>query len=248
MAAPASSTATPPSERDQYYKEVYNPSFLARSYDWVVLGWNMKYVWGCGTEILFPFFAENFSRNHLDVGVATGWFPATALAQPWRKDSEQRLALVDISPNSLAAAKTRVLAGTTATNVDCFEADVTQALPKALAAGKKFDTISMFNLFHCVPGGLEKLRAFGIYKELLADGGVLAGCTILGEEHATWWYNRWYVRRYNRMGAFNSLQDKAEDFERVLHMEFEEVETWVIGMMLLFRARKPRGGSEGSLI
>lgn len=249
MASSNSADSVPPAERDKVYKTVYSPSFLSKTYDWLVLGWNMKYVWGCPTDtVLLPFFAEHFSRNHLDVGVATGYFPATVLAQPWRTDSEQQLTLVDITASSLAASKTRALAASTRTQVECFEADVTAPLPKGLQAGQRFDTITMFNLFHCVPGGLNKLRAFGIYKELLADNGVLAGCTILGEEHATWWYNRWYVRRYNRQGMFNSLHDKQEDFEKVLHEEFEEVETWVLGMMLLFRARKPRGRSDNSLI
>ncbi|WYZ34173.1 hypothetical protein EsH8_I_000449 [Colletotrichum jinshuiense] len=222
------------------YVSTYSPSFLTIFYDKYVLGFNMRYIWGCPTDdILVPFFSENFSRNHLDCGVATGFFPAVALARPFRANSKQRLTLLDLNPNPLRAAKNRVLAVSTTTEVSCVEADVTEPLPKALQ-GERFDSISMFNLFHCMPGGKGKLRAFGLYKELLNEDGVLSGCTVLGPSETKSWITKFYLRWYNKWwGVFNNWEDKREDVQAALTQEFEEVETWLIGNTLLFRAKKP---------
>ncbi|KAK0648425.1 hypothetical protein B0T16DRAFT_408174 [Cercophora newfieldiana] len=59
----------------------YNPLILA-TYDNWVLRFNMSYVWRCPTStILLPLFREAFSTRHLDIGVASGYFPSAALQQ-----------------------------------------------------------------------------------------------------------------------------------------------------------------------
>lgn len=226
---------------DTRYKTVYSPSFLTIFYDKYVLGFNMKYMWGCATnDVLVPFFCENFSRNHLDCGVATGFFPAKALSRPFRASSKQRLTVLDLTTPPLNATRARVLAVAPAVDVSCVEADVTEPPPKELL-GERFDSISMFNLFHCMPGGKGKLRAFGAYKELLTDDGVLVGCTVLGPADFTPWYTKMYLKLYNRtLGVFNNWEDNKEDIEEALNQEFDEVETWIIGNMMLFRAKKPK--------
>ncbi|KAI1085555.1 methyltransferase domain-containing protein [Whalleya microplaca] len=230
-------TSKPTEQR--LYARVYSPTFLTRFYDFYVLRFNLRYIWRCPVDsVLLPFFSENFSRRHLDIGVATGWFPATALSRPFRAQAKHELTLVDLNPNPLYAAKSRVLSNSANTTVQCVTADVTAPLPEALQ-GAQFDSISMFNLFHCIPGP-EKLRAFSIYKHLLADGGVLTGCTVLGGKHATNWLNWLYVKAYNRIGIFHNWDDNKDDFQNALEREFEEVETVVVGMLLLFRAQKPR--------
>jgi hypothetical protein len=223
------------------YATVYTRSFLTMFYDYYVLGFNMRYIWGCPTStVLLPFFTENFSRNHLDCGVATGWFLSTALGRPFRTHGKQRLALLDINPNPLRAAENRVLAATTATDTQTVEADVTLPPPPELA-GQKFDSIAMMNLFHCMPGGKDKFKAFGTYKELLSDHGVLSGCTVLGPKHTKSWITKFYLKWYNHWwGVFNNWDDTREDLEEALHREFEEVETTLVGVTLLFRATKPR--------
>lgn len=257
------------SSRDRAYVTVYSPTLLTWVYDYYVLGFNLRYIWGCPTDaVLLPFFAENFSRRHLDVGVATGYLPARVLASPWRRAAahRQHLTLLDINANSLRASDARVRAAAPGIETTCVEADVVADLPPVLAsvveeerarvekaggeAGSSsrsclYDSISMFNLFHCVPGGPAKLRAISTYKALLADHGVLSGCTVLGERHATGWFSRWYLRLYNRKGIFNNINDTREEFEEVLNKEFEEVDTWMFGMALLFRASRPRREGSG---
>ncbi|KAF7563940.1 hypothetical protein G7046_g190 [Stylonectria norvegica] len=222
------------------YATVYSRSFLSVFYDQYVLGFNMRFIWGCPTgSVLLPFFSENFSRNHLDCGVATGYFPAAALERPFRTHSKQHLTLLDLNPNPLRAAQNRVLSRTTATEIQCIEADVTEPPTKALQ-DSRFDSISMFNLFHCMPGGTAKLRAIETFKELLSDDGVLAGCTVLGPTQSTSWITTLYLRWYNWWGVFNNWDDRREDFEEALEQAFDDVETCVVGVTLLFRARKPR--------
>ncbi|KAI0907063.1 methyltransferase domain-containing protein [Ustulina deusta] len=221
------------------YVTIYTPTLLSIIYDFVVLRFNLRYMWRCRTDtVLEPFFAENFSRRHLDIGVATGYFPAAALARPFRAQAKHSITLVDLNPHPLEAARARILSTAPNATVETVVADVTQPPPKTLQ-NSVFDSISMFNLFHCVPG-TEKLEAFRLYKDLLADGGVLTGCTVLGGGHATNWLNYLYVKLYNRLGVFHNWDDKKEDFERALEESFEEVETTLVGMTLLFRATKPR--------
>ncbi|KAI0201378.1 methyltransferase domain-containing protein [Astrocystis sublimbata] len=223
----------------ELYATIYTPTFLSIIYDVLVLRFNLRYMWRCRTDtILEPFFAENFSRRHLDIGVATGYFLATALARPFRAQAKHSIALVDLNPHPLDAARARILSKAPSATVEVVVADVTQPPPKALQKSA-FDSISMFNLFHCIPGE-EKLQAFSLYKDLLAEGGVLAGCTVLGGSHATNWFNYLYVKLYNRLGIFHNWGDKVEDFERVLGENFEDVETTLVGMTLLFRATRPR--------
>lgn len=223
------------------YNKVYSRSFLSLFYDVYVLKFNMGCIWGCPTNsVLIPFFNGNFSRNHLDCGVATGYILAKILQSRFRKNSRQHLTLLDINPNSLRAAEGRILSVTTSTKTRVVEADVTKQPPEALK-GAKFDSIAMMNLFHCIPGGKSKLEAIKTYKELLNDDGVLSGCTILGINHSTGWLVSLYLKWYNDWWkVFNNWTDTREDIEDVLSHEFGEVETTVVGMMLLFRATKPR--------
>ncbi|KAI5926532.1 methyltransferase [Camillea tinctor] len=239
MAAVNSDNNNMESKEEPMYSRVYSPTFLSIVYDVLVLKFNMRYMWGCRTDkVIEPFFAENFSRRHLDIGVATGYLPAVSLGRPYRTQSKHQLTLVDLNPNPLEAAKSRVLSKGANTTVQCVAADVTAPLPDELK-GAKFDSISMFNLFHCIPGK-EKFEAFNTYKDLLSEGGVLSGCTVLGGKHATNKINQLYVKLYNRKGIFHNWEDTREEFEAALNKSFEEVEITLVGMMLLFRATKPR--------
>ncbi|KAI0115872.1 methyltransferase domain-containing protein [Nemania sp. FL0031] len=221
------------------YATIYSPTFLSKVYDHVVLRFNLRYMWRCRTDtVLEPFFAENLSRRHLDIGVATGYFPAKALSRPFRAKAKQSITLADLTPPPLNAARARILSKASNTTVETVVADVTESPPKELQ-NSSFDSISMFNLFHCIPGD-EKLKAFSLYKDLLAEGGVLTGCTVLGGNHATNRLNYLYVKLYNRLGIFHNWNDEKEAFERALTDNFEEVETTLVGMILLFRATKPR--------
>lgn len=208
----------------------------------------MNYVWSCPTEkILYPLFAECFSNNHLDIGVATGYFPMTVLKRAGSSGG-MNLTLVDLNPNSLAMAKQRVSTQNPTLDINTVIADVTTPAPEALQL-QKFKSISMFNLLHCVPGPCDrKTVAFGHYAKLLDKDGIFFGCTVLGykdEKGNPQKLNRGMLcylemKLLNWIGWFDNWKDGKEAMTRALEHEFAEVEAWVEGSMLLWKARQPR--------
>jgi hypothetical protein len=224
-------------------------------YDLIVLWFTTSYMWKCSTsKVLLPLFMEYFSNNHLDIGVATGSFPATALKsrskemQNQKIDGHHRITLIDLNPNSLAAAKARILSQAPETTVTCYQADVLAPPPVTLHSDR-FQSISMMNLLHCVPGpASRKIGAFRNYKTLMTDNGTLFGCTILGPGHTGsrsppnlrrgWLY--WQgMLLFNFLGWFDNWGDERDIFDTGLRAEFRDVQTWVVGSMLLFRATGP---------
>lgn len=199
----------------------------------------------CPESVLLPFFRTYFSKNHLDVGVATGYFPATALRLNRASSSgteiaeRQRITLVDLEPATLGMSRARILQSEPNSHVQCVEADATLPLSSELR-GRKFDSISLFNLLHCIEGSDRKLQVLNTYSEILSDKGTLYGTTLLGHRYAPNWFSKWWASRFEADGAFHCWNDTKEMIDEALQQYFEESETWIVGYMLLFKARKPR--------
>ncbi|KAK3346025.1 methyltransferase [Lasiosphaeria hispida] len=216
-------------------------------YDAWVLGFNMSFVWRCTTEtVLLPFFRENFSRRHLDIGVATGFFPATALAQqPPATLPAQEITLFDLNEIALRSAKARINADNqkTPVSVTTVHADALAGVPPELE-GMRFDSVSLFNVLHCIPAHQErKNRVFELAADVLSDDGVVFGCSVLGIKHHAWWNPLGWMTMafFNLVGsAFGNWEDEPAVFEQGLRREFEDVKTWIVGSVFLFRARKPK--------
>lgn len=45
---------------------------------------------------------------------------------------------------------------------------------------------------------------------------------------------------YNYKGVFGNHGDDPEVFKKELRNEFDDVDAWVVGAVLVFRARKPK--------
>jgi len=231
---------------------MYNPLTL-NIYDAWVLRFNMKRVWCCPTEtVLEPLFRENFSPRHLDIGVASGYFPSAALAYsvspPTVSSQIQQITLMDLSENSLRKARRRIeddhaaLTSSGRLSVTTAHGDVLGPVPEELH-GRTFESISMFNLRHCVPGPQDrKNQAFAVAARVLADNGVLVGHTILGwRHHRPWNVLAWFqMALFGTFGGFGNWSDTPDVFKRGLKSEFGHVETWIVGSVLVFRAAKPR--------
>jgi len=228
-------------------------------YDFWVLGISNSYAWRCPTSsILLPFFKANFSSNHLDVGVGTGYFPAAAVSnQSATSEADpneiQRITLVDLNPNCLSAAAGRIGAAEPTLPVRAFVADAFEPLPlqsgnneagKDEAVGReRFDSISLFYLLHCLPGPCAaKARIFENLKTHLTEEGALYGTTILGQgENIRFnWFGRALMWIYNQKGVFDNCGDTEKLFIEALEKNFEEVEAKVVGCVLLFKAWKAR--------
>lgn len=236
---------------------MYN-SWVLNVYDIWVVGISNSYAWCCPTSsVLHPFFKANFSSNHLDAGVGTGYFLAEAVFdQPATPNVDtyeaQQITLVDLKPNCLSMAAARIKAARPApAPARTFAADAFEILPLKSSNGsigdertgkEKFDSISLFYLLHCVPGPCSaKPRIFENLKTHLTADGTLYGATILGQGgnvHFNWFASA-LLGAYNTKGIFGNSRDTKKLFVEVLGRNFDKVESRVEGCVLLFKASKP---------
>jgi ubiquinone/menaquinone biosynthesis C-methylase UbiE len=195
-------------------------------YDWWVLGISNTYIWQCPTELLEREFKKNASLNHLDVGVGTGYYLENCLSP-----DKRRLALLDLNPNSLESAATRVKQ---------FQAETYQAnvLEKIDLACDKFDSISINYLLHCMPGSLkQKAVLFENLIPYLNKGGVIFGSTILSQGAPKGLFARTLMAIYNKKGIFGNTGDRLEDLQQALEARFSHVAIRTEGCVAIFSAQ-----------
>lgn len=215
---------------------VYTP-FKLRLYDLVVLSISNSFAWKCPTKnVQLPLFKSTLGSKHLDVGVGTGYYPAKAVNTT---TSCKEITLVDLNPNTLNLAAARVTSARKSIKVHTVVADATEPLP--LPPGQKFDSVSIFFFLHCIAGPPEKKnKVFDLLRDYVADDGVLVGTTILGEESPMNWLARRLMTLYNEKGIFDNWKDSQSVFEEGLRRNFGEVDTQIIGRVMMFTARKPK--------
>ena len=208
--------------------KIYTSSLL-RIYDLIVLLISNTYIWRCSTkDVLLPFFREHLGRQHLDVGVGTGYFPANS-----HPPSDSEFTLVDLNRNSLETARARIDRPSTR----CYLHDATKPLP----IDDRFDSISLFYLLHCTPGPMgQKTKLFTNLKHHLVGDGILYGSTILGQNVKHNVVGRFIMWSYNRIGIFDNHLDSEEAFVDALKNNFQEVEHQIEGTVLLFTASRPK--------
>lgn len=152
------------------------------------------------------FFQEHLSANHLDVGVGSGYYLAHSSDRP-----EQKVTLLDLNDNSLKAAGSRIAH----LQPSLVRDDVLQ--PSGALGDRKFDSISLFYLLHCLPGNMAEKgrRVFSTLGAHLAPGGVLYGATILGDEANHNWIGRRLMKLYNRKGILETSTTRRKDCIRL---------------------------------
>lgn len=217
--------------RDNYY----NPALLWW-YDFWVHWVSALFAWKCSSRgILLPFFQANIGERHCDVGVGTGYY-LHAIRERRPAWPEQNLTLIDFHMRCLRKAANRV---GVPEKTECILANILE--PINLEPPQQFDSISLMYVLHCLPGNSrDKACVFGNLKPLLKDDGTLFGSTLLCRGVRQNWFS-WFLQRvYNSIDMFQNREDYAEDFVEALKNEFEEVETVIIGTVLMFKARKPR--------
>ncbi len=181
----------------------------------------------------------------MDIGVGTGYYIRQA-SLAGAINSESKVALVDLNPNTLEKAKSQ-LEGSAA-EVRTLEWDVLKPLPSSLegeispSSSSKFDSISLFYLFHCLPGPCSsKVRIFSHLKSNLSPDGVLYGATVLGDGNGVCHnlLGKCMIWLYNWCGIFGNRDDSEVVIVRALRENFERVRTSVLGVVLLFAAEGP---------
>lgn len=216
---------------------IYSPATLA-VYDLVVLGLSNPLVWRCPTRRILELYDRRVTDNHLDVGVGTGWY----LDRCRFPVSSPRIGLLDLNPNSLAAASRRIARY----RPEQYRADVLQPLEFSVPP---FGSIALTYLLHCLPGEIaDKAVVLDNLASLLTPDGVVFGATLLsiGVERSA--AARALMRLYNRKGVFSNTADSLEALQAVLSERFKFVEIDTVGCAALFTAkdiRRPDGLAPG---
>ncbi len=204
---------------------VYSKALLS-IYDLWVLGFSNSFLWRCPTKILREEFIKNATNNHLDVGVGTGYYLDKCL-----NNTKRRLALLDLNPNSLEVAVSRV----SRFGPEIYRANI---LDKLDLQCDKFDSISMNYLLHCLPESLkEKSLVFRNLLPYLNDNGVIFGSTILGKDVEAGYLTRKLMSVYNTKGISDNYQDSLSVLSSSLHEYFRIVDIQVIGCVAIFTAK-----------
>jgi SAM-dependent methyltransferase len=208
---------------------VYTRLFL-RAYNAFVYGFSSPVAWRCPKNRLVELYDRYVSGHHLDIGVATG-----LLLDECRFPSpEPVITLMDLNPNSLAAAAHRLRRYAPRTH----RANVLE--PWGLPPDS-VDSIGVFNLLHCLPGSLPgKAVVLEHARTVLRRHGTLFGSTILGQGAHHNWLARRQLAAANWRGIMCNRQDRLEDLEAALDHVFEHYEVTIAGSVALFWARVVR--------
>lgn len=210
---------------------VYSPAVLTL-YDAWVLGISNHLIWRCPTRLLRELYDRNVSGCHLDVGVGTGYFLDRArwpVAHP-------EITLLDLNPNSLAAAARRIRRFSPRT--------VTSDVLKPLPLDRGFTSAGLNFLLHCLPGAIaDKAIALDHVAKVLEPGARVFGSTIVQGDTPRSWAAQSLMDLYNRKGIFSNASDRIEDVERELVRRFDDVKVRRAGCVAIFegQVRTPSG-------
>lgn len=206
--------------------QIYTPLSL-KIYDWWVLNISNTYAWQCRTRpILLDHFQKFMGENHMDIGVGTGFYLAHVSKKP------HNVTLLDLNPNSLKSASERIAPQYT---VRSIQHDVFIPLPADL--NNSFNSVSMFYLLHCLPGGMNsKESVISNAASALKANGTLYGATILGSGVTHNKFGSKLMSIYNKKGIFNNWQDSADGLLAILDDHFREVDVKICGTVAIFSA------------
>lgn len=195
-------------------------------YDLIVTKLSNQFAWRCSRKILIHFFKENTSINHLDIGVGTGYFLRKLHLTP----GNQRIGLLDLNEHCLDYAKNRL----NQFHPEVYKHDVFEPFTSIT---KKFDSISLNYVLHCLPGTMsQKAKTFDHIKEVLNPEGKIFGTTILGKGIHHNFLAKKLLAIYNRKKIMNNINDDKEILLKELQNKFSHVQLRVIGCVALFVA------------
>jgi len=202
---------------------LYSHYFLCM-YDWLALGYNCRFIWKCPSHHMLELYNKYVSANHLDIGVATGYF----MDKCEFPGDKPRLVLMDLNHNSLRTASKRLARynpGIYQRNaLDPFDIDA-----------PAFDSIGMLNLLHCIPGNMKtKGIVFENVKAVMNPDAVLFGSTILygGVKRSA--IATCLAKTNNRFGIMSNIDDNLDDLRNELQRYFSNSSVETIGCVALF--------------
>jgi 2-polyprenyl-3-methyl-5-hydroxy-6-metoxy-1,4-benzoquinol methylase len=196
-------------------------------YDLIVLGISNQCIWQCPTQLLVNHYNSNITANHLDVGVGTGYF----LDRCQFPSLTPRIALMDLNNNALEFAARRLVRYQP-------ERYCQNVLEPITLEVKKFDSVGVNYLLHCLPGAIEsKAIAFDYLKMIMNPNAVIFGSTLLQGNVSRNWFAKRLMDVYNSKGIFSNQDDDLDGLARSLNKHFRDVSIQVVGCVALFSGR-----------
>lgn len=215
-------------EESQAGFAVYTERML-RWYDFLVHRVSNHLVWKCPTRHLLKLYRSNVAKRHLEIGVGTGIF-LDRLAPQFQFE---KLTLADANSHCLSRASARL----TRYRPEIVQLNLLRQGSLSSLNGKRFDSIGLNYVLHCLPNGLENLpQILPEIKRHLTAGGVLFGSTILNAGIRKSWLADRVMTFYNKREIFGNERDSLQDLEAKLHQHFPDVEIRQVGCVALFRA------------
>ena len=207
---------------------IYTRCLLA-CYDLFVYRVLAPYVWRCDPWYFRDLYHRYMSGNHADVGVGTGYF----LNQSPHKPEAARIGLFDLQPNCLRYTAARLARF----QPETYECDVLEPIP---FTGKRFSSIGLGGILHCIPGNLtEKGIVFDAIEPLMEPATQVFGYTILNRGVRKTLLSRVVFFLLNRMKVINGESDSAAQLHVELNKRFKQVNIEVVGCIALFNAGEP---------
>jgi len=197
-------------------------------YDLLIYRFVAPIIWGCKTEKIIDNYHRNLSDNHLEIGVGTGYLLNYSNPNPLNLT----LSLMDLNKRCLEKSATRLSKYSPAT----YQRNILQPLS---LPGKRFSSIGLNFVMHCVPGSyLDKGVAFQHAYDVLENGGVFFGSTVLRHSVSHKPFSKAAMRILNSLNIFHNDQDDLVDFKQAIESLFDLVEIQTYGPTIVWTARK----------
>lgn len=186
------------------------------------------YIWKYQTQDILNNYKKNISKNHLEIGVGTGFL--IKHSQP--QNTVFRLTLMDLNKNCLKKSHDRL----SIYNPTLIQQDI---LKPFQGHENAYDSIGMNYVLHCVDGDIKrKSIVFDHVYASLTHGGVFFGATLLHEGVERSLSSRLLMNILNRLCIFTNKNDRFNDFSEALKQRFSRVDISVQGSAVIWRAVK----------
>jgi len=202
-------------------------------YDAFVYRLVTPFIWGCETRYVLQRYEQDLSSNHLEIGVGTGYL----LDQCHVSTDELALSLMDLNERCLQKSTKRL----SKYSPDIYVQDILKPLK---VNKKRFSSIALNFVLHCVPGGFDlqspksKSIAFSHIYDALETGGVFFGATVLHRGVNRTLSSKVAMKALNHLTIFHNKQDQLSDFRDAIESYFDVVELEVVGSIVFWRAFK----------
>lgn len=196
-------------------------------YDPILLRFACPLIWKCKSQDILELYNKNLSSNHLDVGCGTGYF-----IKKCKKSSKlSRLVLTDLNKVALEISQKKLKR---------FNPEIIQHnILKPFQNLKKFDSIGLSFLIHCLPGDMKtKSIAFKNIAAQLNPKGKIFGATFIMKGTYPNFLTRSWEFIFGNLGFLHNKNDTLEGLEENLNQYFKNVKIKVKGHCAIFSGEK----------